>query len=133
MRPIVDLYKSDGTKQTPAANVFTLADATTYYAELTEFVEGRSMFSLHYLYNAALVAAITLEASNRPADRVTSYAAVGGGWATTSATAVSPAASAGETVAHYADFMSARMRAKIDVTTGGTLRGTEHSKARGSR
>lgn len=50
MRPIVDLYKSDGTKQTPTANVFTLADATTYYAELTEFVEGRSMFSLHYLY-----------------------------------------------------------------------------------
>ena len=26
-----------------------------------------------------------------------------------------------------------RLRAKIDVTTGGTLRGTEHSKARGAR
>ena len=128
MRPIVDLYKSDGTKQTPTANVFTLADATTYYAELTEFVEGRSMFSLHYLYNAALVAAITLEASNRPRDEVTSYAAVGSGWATTSATTVSPAASAGETVAHYADYLAARVRIKIVVTTGGTLRIDEHSK-----
>ena len=128
MRPIVDLYKSDGVKQTPTANVFTLADATTYYAELTEFVEGRSMFSLHYLYNAALVAAITLEASNRPRDEVNAYAAVGSGWATTSATTVSPAASAGETVAHYADYLAARVRIKIVVTTGGTLRIDEHSK-----
>lgn len=128
MRPIVDLYKSDGTKQTPTANVFTLAGATTYYAELTEFVEGRSMFSLHYLYNAALVAAITLEASNRPRDEVNAYAAVGSGWATTSATTVSPAASAGETVAHYADYLAARTRIKIVVTTGGTLRIDEHSK-----
>ncbi len=128
MRPIVDLYKSDGTKQTPTANVFTLADATTYCAELTEFVEGRSAFSLHYLYNAALVAAITLEASNRPRDEVNAYAAVGSGWATTSATTVSPAASAGETVAHYADYLAARVRIKIVVTTGGTLRIDEHSK-----
>ena len=128
MRPIVDLYKSDGTKQTPTANVFTLADATTYCAELTEFVEGRSMFSLHYLYNAALVAAITLEASNRPRDEVNAYAAVGSGWATTSATTVSPAASAGETVAHYANYLAARVRIKIVVTTGGTLRIDEHSK-----
>ena len=128
MRPIVDLYKSDGTKQTPTANVFTLAGATTYYAELTEFVEGRSMFSLHYLYNAALVAAITLEASNRPRDEANAYAAVGSGWATTSATTVSPAASAGETVAHYADYLAARIRIKIVVTTGGTLRIDEHSK-----
>lgn len=128
MRPIVDLYKSDGAKQTPASNVFTLADATTYYAELTEFIEGRSGFSVHYLYNAALVAAITLEASNRPRDEVNSYAAVGSGWATTSATTVSPAASAGETVAHYADYLAARIRIKIVVTTGGTLRIDEHSK-----
>jgi hypothetical protein len=128
MRPIVDLYKSDGTKQTPTANVFTLADATTYYAELTEFVDARSGFSLHYKYNAALVAAITVEASNRDRTDVTSVAAVGSGWATTTATTVSPAASAGETVAHYADMMAARTRIKIVVTTGGTLRIDEHSK-----
>lgn len=128
MRPIVDLYKSDGTKQTPAANVFTLADATTYYAELTEYVDGRSGFSMHYKYNAALVAAITVEASNRPHSEVNAYAAVGSGWATTSAATVSPAASAGETVAHYADFFAGRARIKIDVTTGGTLRLDECSK-----
>lgn len=128
MRPIVDLYKSDGTKQTPTANVFTLADATIYYAELTEFVDARKGFSLHYLYNAALVAAITIEVSNRDRADVTMYAAVGSGWATTSATTVSPAASAGETVGHYADMMAARTRIKIVVTTGGTLRIDEHSK-----
>ena len=128
MRPIVDLYKSDGVKQTPTSNVFTLADATTYYAELTEFDDARGTFSLHYKYNAALVAAITLEASNRDYADATAYAAVGSGWATTSATTVSPAASADETVAHYADFMAARARIKIVVTTGGTLRIDEHSK-----
>lgn len=127
MRPIVDLYKSDGTKQTPTANVFTLA-AGTFYAELTEFVDARSGFSLHYTYNAALVAAITIEVSNRDRADVTMYAAVGSGWATTSATTVSPAASAGETVGHYADMMAARTRIKIVVTTGGTLRIDEHSK-----
>ncbi len=128
MRPIVDLYKSDGTKQTPTANVFTLADSTTYYAELTEFDDARTAFSLHYKYNAALVAAITIEASNRDFADATAYAAVGSGWATTSATTVSPAASADETVAHYADFLAARARIKIVVTTGGTLRIDEHSK-----
>ncbi len=128
MRPIVDLYKSDGTKQTPSSNVFTLADSTTYYAELTEFDDARSTFSLHYKYSAALVATITIEASNRNFDDATAYAAAGSGWATTSATAVSPAASAGETVAHYADFTAARARMKIVVTTGGTLRIDEHSK-----
>ena len=128
MRPIVDLYKSDGTKQTPASNVFTLADATTYYAELTEFVDARGGFSLHYNYSAALVAAITLEVSNRERADVTIYAAVGSGWATTGATTISPAASAGETVGHYADMMAARTRIKIVVTTGGTLRIDEHSK-----
>lgn len=128
MRPIVDLYKSDGVKQTPTSNVFTLADSTTYYAELTEFDDARTAFSLHYKYNAALVAAITIEASNRDFADATAYAAVGSGWATTSATTVSPAASAGETVAHYADFLAARARIKIVVTTGGTLRIDEHSK-----
>lgn len=128
MRPIVDLYKSDGTKLTPSSNVFTLADATTYYAELTEYVDGRSGFSMHYKYNAALVAAITVEASNRPRSEVEPYDAVGSGWATTSAATVSPAASAGETVAHYADFFAGRARIKIDVTTGGTLRLDECSK-----
>lgn len=134
MRVLTKLYTAAGVEQTPDdTGTFTLSNATVYYVEFFDDIGDRTGLSVHWEYNAALVAAITLEASNRPADRVTSYAAVGSGWATTSATAVSPAASAGERVAHYADFMSARMRAKVDVTTGGTLRGTEHSKARGSR
>ncbi len=41
---------------------------------------------------------------------------------------VTAAAFSGETVAHYADFNAARLRAKIVVTTGGTLRGDTHVK-----
>ena len=137
MRLLTKLYTAAGAEQTPNdAGTFTLSNGTVYYAEFMDDIPDRTGLSVHWEYNAALVATITLEASNRPSDgpfAVTSYAAVGSGWATTSAAAVSPAASAGETVAHYADYMAARLRAKIDVTTGGTLRGTEHSKARGAR
>ncbi len=137
MRLLTNLYTSAGATVTPNdAGTFTLSNGTVYYAELFDDIPDRTGFSVHWEYNAALVAAITLEASNRPSDgpfAVSSYAAVGSGWATTGATTISPAASAGETVGHYADYMSMRLRAKIDVTTGGTLRGTEHSKARGAR
>ncbi len=137
MRVLTNVYTSGGTPVVPNdAGTFTLSDATVYYAEFMDDIPDRVGLSVHWEYNAALVAAITVEASNRPSDgpfAVTSYAEVGSGWATTSAAAVSPAASAGEAVGHYADYMAARLRAKIDVTTGGTLRGTEHSKARGAR
>ena len=127
MPPISRLYTAAGALQTPSANVYTLSNATVYYAEFDD-VKDRSKIAVHWKYNATLIASITIEASNRYADEVTSYAAVGSGWATTSATAVSPAASAGETIAHYADMNAARLRAKIDVTTGGTLRGDVNTK-----
>lgn len=127
MPVISTLYTAGGVLQSSTAGVYTLADATTYYAEF-EDVKSRALVSVHWKYSAALVAAITIEASNRYPDEVSAYAAVGSGWATTSATTVSPAASAGETVAHYADFNAARLRAKIVVTTGGTLRGDTHVK-----
>ena len=137
MRVLTKMYTAAGAEQTPDdTGTFTLSNATVYYVEFFDDIADRTGLSVHWEYNAALVAAITVEASNRPSDgpfAVSSYAAVGSGWATTSATTVSPAASADETVAHYADMMSKRLRAKIDVTTGGTLRGTEHSKARGAR
>lgn len=137
MRLITKLYSAAGAEQTPSDNgTFTLSNGTVYYAELYDDIPDRTGFSIHWEYNAALVASITLEASNRPIEgpfAVSSYAAVGSGWATTGATTISPAASAGETVGQYADYMANRLRAKIDVTTGGTLRGTMHSKARGAR
>lgn len=125
-RTINKLYSAAGVEQTPTAGVYTLSDATVYYAEFATVELGKT-FSAHWKYNNALVATITIEASNRKADEVTAYDSTG--WATTSATAVSPAASASETVAHYADFAAARARAKIDVMTGGTLRCDEAGKA----
>jgi hypothetical protein len=133
MRMLV-LFKSDGVQQTPDdEGVYTLANATTYYAEFREDIDDCSVFSVHWKYNAALVAAITIEASNRPEHSVTSYAATGSGWVATGATTISPAASAGEALPQYADFAAFRGRAKIDVTTGGTLSGFEHSKQRDAR
>lgn len=132
MRLLTKLYTDAGVEQSPDdQGTFTLANATIYYAEFMDDIPDRTGSSVHWEYNDALVAAITIEASNRPADKVTSYAS--SGWATTGATAVNPAAAAGEALQHYADFMALRQRAKINVTTGGTLRGTEHAKARGAR
>lgn len=139
MRSIV-LYKSDGVQQTPTdEGVYTLANATVYYAELfcdPEFTPG---WSIQYKWNAALVAAITVEKSNRPKDAgetggaVTSYAAVGSGWATTSAPTVSAAASAADTFVEYSGDMAGRRRIAVNVTTGGTFSAFEHAKSRGAR
>lgn len=132
MRKLTNLYNAAGTAQTPTdTGVFTLANATTYYAELFDDVHDRTGHSIHWDYSATLVATITIEGSNRPRTEVTSYSATG--WFPTSATTVSPAASAAEVGFQGADYMGARVRAKIVVTTGGTLRGDEHSKARGAR
>lgn len=138
MKPLV-LYKSDGTRQTPTDDgVFTLANSTVYYAELFEDPADSKGWSIHYQWNAALVAAITVEKSNRskeagkPGGPVTSYAAVGSGWATTSAPTVSAASSAVETFVEYDGDLAFRRRIKIDVTTGGTFSAFEHAKKRGA-
>lgn len=134
MRQLTKLYTAAGVLQTPNdVGTFTLASSTVYFVEFFDDIEDRTGCSVHWTWNATLVAAITLEASNKSTARATSFAAVGSGWATTGATTISPAASASEVLAHYADYMAARMRAKIDVTTGGTLDGIEHSKMRGAR
>lgn len=126
MRTINKLYNDAGDLQTPVAGVYTLV-ADTYYAELADATDERSKLSVQWTYSAALVAAITLEATNRNDLDLWDTSATAG-WATTSATAVSPAASAGTSLQHYADFIAGRARAKIVVTTGGTLMGHEHSK-----
>lgn len=136
MSRMVKLYTAAGVEQTPDdEGVYTLADSTVYYAEFFDAPRDRIGWSVHWKWNAALVAAITIEKSNRAKEAgvaggsVTSYATAG--WATTSAATVSPAGSAAEQIEEYTDDMAARRRAKIDVTTGGTLSGFEHSKMRG--
>ncbi len=129
MKRFTKVFDSAGNVQSPAADgSYTLKDATIYYFEFTDVIGKRSSVSIHWKYDATIVAAITIEASNRPEADVSSYAAVGSGWATTVATTINLAASAGETVGHYADFMAARMRAKVDVTTGGVVLPYEHAK-----
>lgn len=132
MRNIVNIYSAAGAQQTLGADgvTFTLA-AGTYYAELFDDVDDRSVMSIHWSWDANLVATITLEASNRSPRETSSWAS--SGWAATSATTVSPAASASEVMFFGADYGAARMRAKIVVGTQGALRGVEHSKARGAR
>ena len=126
MRIINKLYNDAGDLQTPVDGVYTLV-TDTYYAELADAVDERSKLSVQWTYSAALVAAITIEATNDP-DLSLFDTSTTAGWATTSATTVSPAASAGTALQHYADYMAGRARAKIFVTTGGTLKGHEHSK-----
>lgn len=131
MRKLITCYADDGTKQTPDdTGTFTLV-ADTYFIEFFDDIEDRPVMSVHWKWNAALVATITIEASNDPDASIS--AATGTGWATTGATTVSPAASASEVIAHYADYAALRMRAKVVVGTGGTLKGIEHSKLRGAR
>src|SRR5690242_18819971 len=139
MRPIV-LYKSNGDLQTPTdEGVYTLSNGTVYYSELFCDPDDTPGWSIQYQWSAALVAAITVEKSNRPKDagktggKVSSYASVGSGWCTTSAPTVSAAASAADTFVEYSGDMAYRRRLKIDVTTGGTFSAFEHSKSRGAR
>lgn len=126
MRIINKLYNDAGELQVPVAGVYTLV-ADTYYAELADATDERSKLSVQWTYGAALVADITIEATNR-ADLSLYDTSATEGWATTSATTVSPAASAGTSLQHYADFNAGRARAKIVVATGDTLMGHEHSK-----
>lgn len=126
MRILNKLYNDAGDLQTPADGVYTLV-TDTYYAELADAVDERSKLSVQWTYSAALIATITIEATNRDDLNLWDTSATAG-WATTSATAVSPAAAAGTSLQHYADFLAGRARAKIVVTTGGTLMGHEHSK-----
>ena len=129
MRNLV-LYTAAGVRQTPSdVGVYTLADATTYYAEMFDDLMDRPLASIHWQWNAALVAVITIDGSNFSTTDATPYATAG--WVATAAPSVSATASANEVLADYANISFARMRAKIVVTTGGTLKAVEHAKLAG--
>lgn len=120
---------SAGVPQTPsdAYGTTTLA-AGTYYAELhLEKVRMKGLMSLHWKYDGALVATITIEGTNF--QEVKLNAALNSGWATQPPATVSPAASAGETLSSWADVGTGRLRAKIVVGTQGVLRGAFNIKA----
>jgi hypothetical protein len=113
-----------------STGVATLAIGT-YYAELgLNNTEWASIGSMHWDWNAALVATITAEATNHY--DVTLHTATGARWLDIAGiTDVTPAASASQDISSWADIGYGRMRAKVVVGTGGTLRGAFHVKKKG--
>ncbi len=132
MRTVTQCYTAAGVPQEPnGSGVFTLANNTTYYFELSE-VADRSGLSVHLIYGSTLTAAVTSEGSNEDGS-VTSYNdGAAGEWASTAQAVRNLAASAGGAMDHHADWMAARMRYKVVVgaTGGGTLKLREHGKVR---
>lgn len=107
----------------------TLA-AATYYAELgvdTGKLPWHALASMHWIWNAALVATITIEATSLSNVKVTDAAASGWVPVATIAT-VSPAASASQDLASWVNVGYGRLRAKVVVATPGVLRGSFHTK-----
>src|SRR5262245_36896988 len=94
MRTALVWYKSDGVIQTPASTGFTTLAAGTYYADLGA-IDSSIVSSVHYGWDAALVAAITLEQTNFP-DASIFGAAATSYWGSHAATTISPNASASQ-------------------------------------
>lgn len=128
MRDLRFQHSTTGAIVENTAGVATLANATTYYAELgLGTQEWMGLSSIHWKYDGTIVAAITVEGTNFPEAGLTDAAATS--WVPITAIAtVSPAAVAGQALSSWADAGYGRMRAKVVVTTGGTLRGSFHSK-----
>lgn len=101
----------------------SFANSTTYYAEIP-LVAGALKTAVQEDHDATLVAALTLEFSNKKDVGFT--IAAGRSWAAAPAAvpAVSIAGgSAGTSLGHYADNLAKRCRVKLAVTTGTTLAG----------
>lgn len=119
----------------------TLVSGKTYHAEIgfnKDFggggqggkFEWHGLGSMHWKWDATLVATITIEGTNFKEKDVTD--ALADGWVDVAAiTDVTPAASAAQSLntSEWKDLGYGRLRAKIVVTTGGKLRGSFHSKA----
>lgn len=109
----------------------TLANSTTYYCDLLVVPNGvptvvgneALLVTVHWRWNAALVAAITYELSNFPDAALNAAASTGPNWQDSGSAAVSPASAASGVVAVINNEGATRMRAKVVVTTGGKLRG----------
>lgn len=114
----------------------TLVTGVTYYAELDSGSkqEFQSIHSLHWLWDSAIIATITIEQTNCREIKVTDSATAllpASGWAAAPPATVSiPGGSASQDFGHWADDGAGRLRAKVVVGgTGGKLRGQYHSKA----
>lgn len=113
-----------------SSNKATLADNTTYYAELgLNLLEWCGLASLQWDW-ASLVATITVEATNHYDAPLTE--ATGARWIDIAAIPDVVPAGTSQDISSWADAGYGRMRAKIVVGAGagdgGTLRGAFHAK-----
>lgn len=120
--------------QVPSSNdLLTLANATTYFAEMGGAEAGLS--GVFWSWDTLLVAAITYESTNFPLSEASVFVAAGRLWfpETGPGTLSIAGGSAGCNTQHFSNFGARRMRAKIAVTTGGAaqLRGRCHFKTGG--
>lgn len=138
---------SDSTLAAKAGprGVYTLASSTVYYAEIN--VQTSPCESIHLQSSAALVATVTVETSDLANGEASSVSTTAGDWiqqnpssayVPTAGTGVTPTAlsiafagggSGGGAQINLSGLASARLRLKIDVTTGGTLRIAHSGKA----
>lgn len=137
--------KSEGTLAAEAgpAGVYTLANLSTYYLD----VGGLSapLLSVHFQWSSALVAVISFEDSNFDEHQASLTSTTGGDWipedpstaeVEVTGTGASAAGAiitlagggAGGGMAHIGNLGSARVRVKVVVTTGGTLRAAHFGK-----
>lgn len=141
----VQPVKSDGTlaDQVGPAGVYTLASSSTYYLDVGGL--GASLLSVHLQWSSALVATITVEDCNfdehqaaltstasgdwLQEDPSTAYVPiVGTGASVTNLTITLAGGGAGGAMINLGNLGGARVRIKVAVTTGGTLRGAYFGK-----
>lgn len=125
----VAFYSAAGVRLVGAAAGTTLVAATTYYAELIG-LQDAPRTSMQWSWDAAIaITGITYETTNFHDAGV--FAAAGAIWypETAIATLTVVAGTASTNLAHFADNIARRMRAKIVVgATGGVLRGRANHK-----
>lgn len=125
----VILVSAAGNALARQNGLLTVANSTTYYAELGGASAGH--VAMQWSWGSSLVASITYETTNYSLTEASIYAAAGSLWYPEAVTALTIAGgTAGTHMQHLVDFCARRIRAKIVVTTGGTaqLRGRSHRK-----
>lgn len=131
---------SDSTLAAKAGphGVYTLASSTVYYAEIN--VQTSPCESIHLQSSSALVGTVTVETSDFGTTDVSSVSTTAGDWiqqnpsaayVATAGTGVTPTAlsiafagggSGGGAQINLTGLAPARLRLKLDITTGGTIR-----------
>lgn len=126
MRAVTLINAADGVAVAGGA---ALVAGATYYAELNAAVaEKATTQSMHWIWDASIIATITIEMTNHPTVSVTAAAA--SGWDDAPPPTISIlGGSAAQDNSPWINVAPGRLRAKIVVGgTGGVLDGYFHGK-----